>query len=513
MIAGLHARISALRGGRRLVVAAVAGAALALAQPPLSWPVVLFAALPVLLWLLDGTDGSWAAFRVGWIAGAAHFAASLFWIVSPFMVEPEVFGWMAPFAVAGMAGGLALFWGTAFALARRFGGRGVWRVLALAGFWTLAEYARSHVLTGFPWGLVAYAWVETPVMQAVSLVGPHGLGLLTLLAALLPAAGDWRPVAVAAMLVAAGAGFGVWRLAQPLPERAQPVVVRLVQPDADQALKWDPAMAAVFRDRLLTYSATLADPLPDVTIWPETAVPFVLGYAPDEQAVAAGSVGPEGRLVLGITRLERTAEADRWFNALAVLAPDGTLQAVYDKHHLVPFGEYIPEARLVAKLGLPGLETMTGSGFTPGPGPRLIDVPGLPPFLPLICYEAIFPQGMHAPEGRPEWLVQVTNDAWFGTISGPYQHLAQARARAIEQGLPLARAANTGISAMVDPMGRVLARLALGEAGFVDTPLPVALPPTVYSRYGDGPAIITLVTILGLTVLNFYGGTLAIARR
>lgn len=518
----LRARIAALRGAGRLSLAAAAGAVMALAQPPFSWPVMLFVALPVLLWLLAGTERPGAAFRLGWAAGAGHFAAALFWIVSPFMVEPEIYGWMAPFALAGMAGGMALFWALPFALARfwasrwtepRWGGGGTTLVLALACFWALSDYARSHILTGFPWGLIAYAWIETPVMQAVSLVGPHGLGVLTLVAGLLPGLWRWRPVALAAGLVAAGVGFGTWRLAQPLPDRATPVTVRLVQPDADQALKWDPAMAALFRDRLLTFSAAAADPAPDVTIWPETAVPFVLDYAPEAQAQAAASVGRDGRLVTGITRLVRTPDADRWFNALAVLAPDGTVQAIYDKHHLVPFGEYIPKAAWVAKLGLPGLETMTGGGFTAGPGPHLVTVPGLPPFLPLICYEAIFPHGLRAPEGRPEWLVQVTNDAWFGTLSGPYQHLAQARSRAIEQGLPLARAANTGISAMVDPMGRILVSLQLGEAGFVDTTLPAALSPTPYARYGDVPALILIVAVLGLTLINFYHGVFTIARR
>lgn len=496
-----------------MLLAAAAGAAMALAQPPLSWPVVLFAALPLLLWLLDGTDGPGAAFRLGWAAGTGHFAAALFWIVSPFMVEPQVFGWMAPFALAGMAGGMALFWAVPFAVARRVTPTGAGRVLALAALWTLSDYARSHILTGFPWGLTGYAWIETPVAQVAALIGPHGLGLLTLTAGLLPGLGGWRPTALAAALVAAAMGFGAWRLAQPLPARAEPVTVRLVQPDADQALKWDPEMAAVFRARLLTFSAEPADPAPDVTIWPETAVPFVLGYAPEAQAEAAASVGPQGRLILGITRLVRTAEADRWFNALAVLAPDGSVQAVYDKHHLVPFGEYIPKAAWVARLGLPGLETMTGSGFTAGPGPHLITVPGLPTFLPLICYEAIFPHGLRAPEGRPDWLVQVTNDAWFGTLSGPYQHLAQARSRAIEQGLPLARAANTGITAMVDPLGRIRAKMDLGEAGFIDTPLPAPLSPTAYSRYGDIPALILIAAVLGLTVINFYGSVFPIARR
>jgi apolipoprotein N-acyltransferase len=256
-------------------------------------------------------------------------------------------------------------------------------------------------------------------------------------------------------------------------------------------------MEAEFYRRHLELTRAPADPRPDVVIWSETAVPFVLGQAPELQAESAAAALP-GTLVLGIRRTEEGA----WFNSLAVLAPDGTATAVYDKHHLVPFGEYIPLAGWLARLPL---ETLTQAGFSAGPGPRLLAAPGIPPFLPLICYEAIFPGGLRA-DGRPAWLVQVTNDAWFGTASGPYQHFAQARVRAIEQGLPLARAANTGISAMVDPFGRVLARLDLGETGYVDALLPGELPPTWYSRIGDLPGLTAVGIIFGLTLANFYGG-------
>jgi apolipoprotein N-acyltransferase len=504
------ARVAALTGLRRLALAAAAGAATALAQPPVSWPAVLFLALPVLLWLLDGTPGPRAAFAVGWAAGAGHFAAALFWIVEPFLVQPEIFGWMAPFALAGMAGGLALFWAAPFALARAWWPPGMWRVLLLASLWTLAELARAHVLTGFPWGLVAYGWVETPVIQAVALFGPHALGLLTLVAALLPGLRSWRALAAAAALVAAGWGFGAWRLAQPAPERPEPLVVRLVQPDADQALKWQPGMQQEFYERHLGLSR--AGPRPDVTVWSETAVPFPLEGSPELLAESAAAAAP-GTLVLGIQRSEPGPEGRRWYNSLAVLGPDGGPVAVYDKHHLVPFGEYIPRADWVARLGVPGLRTLTSGGFSAGSGPHVVVAPGVPPFLPLICYEAIFPQELRAPEGRPEWLLQVTNDAWFGSASGPYQHFAQARVRAIEQGLPLARAANTGISAMVDPFGRVLARLELGEMGYVDAALPGALPATPYARSGDLFTLIAIAAILGLTVINFYGGVLRTPRR
>jgi apolipoprotein N-acyltransferase len=250
-----------------------------------------------------------------------------------------------------------------------------------------------------------------------------------------------------------------------------------------------------------------------VTIWSETAVPFVLGHAPELLAQSAASTGADGRLILGIRRVEAAPEGDRWFNSLAVLDPDGTAAAVYDKHHLVPFGEYVPLSGLIARLGLPALTTLTRGGFTAGSGPHLVAAPGVPPFLPLICYEAIFPDALSAPEGRAEWLVQVTNDAWFGEASGPWQHFAQARVRAIEQGLPLARAANTGVSAMIDPYGRVVASLGLDEAGYLDAVLPGPLPPTLYARYGDLSALIAIAGLLGLTVSIFYGGIFLKLRR
>lgn len=493
-------RVAALSGVRRYVFAAALGASTALAQPPVSWPVVLFLALPPLAWLLDGSRTWRRALLLGWVAGTAHFAAALSWIVDPFLVEPEIFGWMAPFALAGMAGGMALFWAAPFALARAFWPAGPRRILALAALWALADLTRAYVLTGFPWGLPAYAWVETPVIQTVALFGPHLLGFLTLAAALLPATMSRPGIVVAIALVAAGWGYGAWRLSQPLPPRSPAVTVRLVQPDADQAMKWKPGMAQAFYERHLALTA--AEPRADITVWSETAAPFLLERSPDLLAESAAAAAP-GRLILGIERSEPgPGGTTRWFNSLAVLDGEGRPLAIYDKHHLVPFGEYIPLAGLVARLGITALSTLTGGGFTPGDGPHRLSVSGVPPFVPLICYEAIFPQDLAAPEGRPEWLLQVTNDAWFGTTSGPYQHLAQARVRAIEQGLPLARAANTGISAMVDPYGRVVAKLDLGEMGVVDTTLPSALAPTPYSLTGDLLALIAIVSILGLTLIN-----------
>jgi apolipoprotein N-acyltransferase len=516
---------AALEPAARAVAALVIGASLALAQPPVSQPWVLFLALPLLLWLVQGARGGWGGAGIGWLAGTGYFAAALHWIWEPFQVDADLHGWLAPFALAGMAGGLALFWAAAFGIARQLGTEGLAGALRLGALLAAAEVARSTVLTGFPWALVGYAWVETPVIQATALVGIQGLGFLTLLAALAVGAGlplggrlsgryggRLGAAAVAGLLVAAGWGYGAWRLAQLAPERAEPFVVRIVQPNAPQHLKWQPDMQAVFYQRHLEMTAA-EGPMgrPDIVVWSETAVPFVLGFADEYQAEIAEAAGG-APVVLGIMRVELLEFEENWFNSLAILGEGGRTKAVYDKHHLVPFGEFIPLQQAIRRIGGPTIETLTRGGFTPGEGPHLVGAPGVPAFLPLICYEAIFPRHMWAPEGRPEWLVQVTNDAWFGTVSGPFQHYAQNRVRAIEQGLPLVRVANTGISAVVDPMGREVVRIGLGEAGFADAELPGPLAPTLFARTGERPALIAIILVFGLTFIKIRSGFWASTR-
>ena len=407
---------------------------------------------------------------------------------------------MAPFALVGMAGGLALFWAAPFALARALWPPGRRRVLVLAALWTLADFARAHVLTGFPWGLLGYAWVETPVIQAAALVGPHMLGLPD--AGRGAAAGARAPgarLAAAAALVAAGWGFGAWRLAQPVPERAEPLVVRLVQPERRPAAEVAPGMAAgVLRP------AAGADPragraAPDVVIWSETAVPFVLGRArrcrPSAAAAAApGAAGPRH------PARRAGAGGDAWFNSLAVLGPDGTPAAVYDKHHLVPFGEYIPLARLARAARPAGArdadaERLHAPGrAAAGRGARPAAVPAADLLRGDLPARAAGPRGPAGVAGAGDQRRLVRRG------SGPYQHFAQARVRAIEQGLPLARAANTGISAMVDPFGRVVARLGSGEVGYVDAsfrPHCRRRPTPVLRRF---TALMRSCSIFGLTV-------------
>jgi apolipoprotein N-acyltransferase len=454
----------------------------ALGHAPLYlWPLTVLG-LAGLVRLVAG-----AARGAGWIGllgGTGYGVVALSWIVEPFLIEPEVYGWMAPFALVFMGLGLGAFWALAAWGARvlPFGNR----AMGFAATLTAVEFLRGHILTGFPWAMPGHVWISTPVAQLGAFVGPTGLTLgVMVLAAALSALRLWPGVLAGAGLAVAW-GFGLWVLAQPMPvDRG--AVLRLVQPNAEQALKWDPDQARVFFDRLLTASA--AEPRVDLVIWPETALPYLLERHAELAPMIAGAAG--GAVVaLGAQR----AEGSQFWNSLVVIGPDGTVGQSYDKHHLVPFGEYIPLGDLAFRLlGLRAFAAQEGAGYTAGAGPALIDFgPEMGLALPLICYEAVFPQDVNAAPARAGWLLQITNDAWFGTISGPFQHADQARMRAIEQGLPLVRVANTGVTAVYDARGRLRASLPFGVEAHLDAALPGPLAPTPFARWGEAPALVLL---------------------
>ncbi|WP_353349460.1 apolipoprotein N-acyltransferase [Aquicoccus sp. SU-CL01552] len=475
----------------RMAIAALIGAVGAMGLAPIgAWPATVLA-LVLLPPLLIACTTPRAAALTGWAFGTGWFAHGLFWIVEPFLVEPERYGWMAPFALVFLAGGLALFWGAAAWAAHRFARGPAGRTAALAVTLSLAEFGRAYLLTGFPWAAPAQVWVDTPVAQLLAWIGPQGLGLATLAVALTPglalARGRGKRTLVLSCLPAAVLAVAAYAAASGGPPvTATGATVRLVQPNAPQHQKWDPAHIPIFFKRQIDFTA--AEPRPDLVVWPESAVPVALNdAAPTLARIAQSARGAE--VVLGIQRF------DGWrvYNSLIRLDGAGEVAGIYDKHHLVPFGEYVPLGDLAARFGLYGFAAQEGQGYSAGPGPRLLDLGALGSALPLICYEAVFPQDVNAAPQRPSLLLQVTNDAWFGTRSGPYQHLAQARMRAIEQGLPLARAANTGISAMIGPRGEVIDSIPLGQAGYVDVTLPAPLPPTLYARSGDWPVLLLLL--------------------
>jgi len=445
-------------------------------------------------WLIMHTRTVGRAFWSGWAFGLGYFGLTLHWIVEPFFVDAARHGWMAPFALFFTATGFALFWGVAAAVARRIA-TGPWGfALAWSGAMALTELARGKILTGFPWALPGYQWVDMHVVHLAAWIGPFGLTLVTVLLPALAAAyvagreqRGWIALGVAAPLALMGVGILIEP--SPLPEADGPMV-RLVQPNAPQHLKWHPDHVMTFYERQVQFTAAPGDPA--LVVWPETAIPWRLANADPalEQISAAAGDAP---VVLGLQR----TEGETWLNSLIALDADGAQTALYDKHHLVPFGEYMPLGDLLRRVGITGLAENIGGGFAAGPGPTVIDLPGIGVGLPLICYEAIFPRNIRGAE-RPDFLIHITNDAWFGERVGPQQHLAQARMRAVEFGLPVMRAANTGISAMIDAQGRVTHSLDLGLAGYVDAPLPSAGPETVYARVGDWP-----IGAVGLLLLIF----------
>ena len=475
------------------------GGAAGLGQVPFALPWATLAALAVIMWHYQGVSRGWSVFALGWLFGIGYFALTLHWIVEPFQVDVARHGWMAPFALIFMAGGLALFWGAAFALARRIG-PGLWPLVVV---WTGAEIARSVVLTGFPWALIGHVWSETPLVQIIAVTGQHALTLMTLalVAVVVWAAGfGWSRMLALPVTVCAGLVAGwLWLDPGPAPEAvADAPVIRLVQPNVPQAEKWDPDLMPVHMRRLLDLSGGGA--VPAVVVWPETAVPYLLEYSADvlELAVDATRGAP---LITGIQR----REGERYYNALALVDRTGQVADLYDKVHLVPFGEYVPFGEVLSRFGISGLAASEGGGFSAGPEGKLIQIPGVGMAWPLICYEGIFaPQVASAPT-RPRLLLLVTNDAWFGALAGPYQHFALGRLRAIEQGLPMVRAANTGVSAVIDGKGRVLGQLDLNTAGALDIPLPAVLSPTIYARLADWPVIVLLCVLLSGVLIRARG--------
>ncbi len=483
-------RLSGLTRPARLTLPFALGAAAGLGQVPFGLPWATVAALAVLIWL-GVPVGARAGFARGWLAGFGYFLVTVHWIFNPFLVDPGRHGWMAPFGLIFMTGGLALFWGAAF------GGASVLRrpgalIPALAA----AELLRSYIFTGFPWALIGHIWIGGGLGQSAAWWGAHGLTLLTLIAAGLVALAAARPtaagkvLAILPLLALLAADLALAPGPAPEPDPEAPVI-RLVQPNVAQADKDNPEEIPLYSRRLLDLSAEPG--APDLVIWPETALPWLLDSMTDVLPVIAAA-GQGAPVVMGTMR----GEGRFYYNSLVLLDPDGAVAATYDKHHLVPFGEYVPFGDLMASIGIHGLAAAEGGGYAEGPGPAVIDIAGVGTAMPLICYETIFPQEILAAPTRPRFLMVVTNDAWFGRFAGPYQHLALGRLRAIETGLPMVRAANTGVSAVIDAKGRIIDSLPLGISDRIDAALPQALPPTPYSRSGDWPAVVLVALWLAL---------------
>ncbi|MGB0960597.1 MAG: apolipoprotein N-acyltransferase [Halocynthiibacter sp.] len=449
------------------------GVLTALAQVfPDLWFVSLFGLFVAFTYVKRGEFG----FKSGFLFGFGYFLTSLNWIASPFFVDAAQHGWMAPFAVAAMASGGALFWGAAGWGARRLS----LGPIGFAVFLALAEFLRGHLFGGFPWALIGYIWVETPILQLAASVGPYGLTLITV-------------VGVAAMATAVraksylGGGLCVlawltlWGLGlalRPATEFSQHTV-RLIQPNAPQHEKWNTDKIPVFFERALSLTRAKGQQAPDVVVWPETSVAPLLNFArPELQDIAGAAAGAP--VLLGALR----SEYPFYYNSAALIDGAGDLISTYDKTRLVPFGEYVPFGSALKSIGVTALAAPENYGFIANEDPQLMAIPMLGHAKVLICYEAVFPRFVRKGP-RPDLLVQITNDAWFGAYIGPFQHLTQARFRAVEMGVPVLRAANTGISAIIAPNGALTQASEMNEAAFVDGHVPLARGETLWSRFGN----------------------------
>lgn len=502
-VRAVAAYVAAARGWRRAVLAFILGATAVLALPPIYVVPALVPAFVGVVWLLDGARTWRQALLTGFLFGWGYFTAGLYWVANALLTKPEQFGLVAPLAPVALAALLAPYVAVACALSRLAPRPGVGRVLTFAASWTVMEWVRSWMFTGFPWNLIGTVWAFSDAMvQPASVIGVYGLSLATVVAAAMPAAlvcsgatglRRWRPLGAALLVLASFLGFGLVRLAAiGSVGIVEGVNFRLVQGNIPQNLKWRRDLVDAHLRAQAELGALPGNPPPTVVIWSEAAAPLFLAHDTERLRMLGSFTPPGGLTILGTLRT--TSPGTRPFqvwNSALVIDDTGTIIAHYDKAHLVPFGEYMPLRSVL------GLNSVAGGSmdFSRGPGLQTLRLPGLPPVGPLICYEVIFPGQVARRDDRPRWLLNLTNDGWYGRSAGPYQHLVAARLRAVEEGLPLVRVANTGISAIIDPLGRVTSTLGLGERGVVDGPLPQALSrPTPFAITGVWP-------VLGLTLM------------
>ena len=483
---------------RQRALALVLGAIATLALPPVGWVPALIVAFSGLLVLTRNARRVVPAFALGWWFGLGHFTSGLYWIAIAFTVDSDRFAWFIPFAALGLPAILSIYTGLTLALLTLARVEGVGRVLAFSVLWTGSEWLRGHLFTGFPWNIAGNVWTEIPeILQTASAIGAWGLTLITVLIASLPAA--WghpyarRAIALGIIALGTGWGYGHWRLSTAVETDVSGVRIRLVQASVPQDLKWEADQRIATLVKYLTLTRTPADVPPTLVVWPETAIPFLVESEPEVLKAMAAAAPAEGAIVTGTLRLRRQTPPLVFANGLIAVDSGARVIADYDKAHLVPFGEYTPLPWLLGWI-----PALPGGSMEPGPGLKSLRLPGAPAAGALICYEVIFPGQVIATDDRPRWLLNLTNDAWYGHSSGPYQHFAIARMRAVEEGLPVVRAAQNGISGAIDPYGRVVRSLGLDEVGVVDVDLPASLPPTIYTRWREAPVAAIALLLLFL---------------
>lgn len=509
MMSKALASVISVRPWRALAAAFFLGALGTLAFEPFSWFFMVFFSIIGLLWLLNTSqlNSKKHAFAIGWWFGFGHFTTGLYWIAFALGVNLEQFWWLIPFSVLGLPAILSLFIAPITLLTRIFALKGLGQAIIFSMLWAVFEWLRGHLFTGLPWNLIAYTWIPYESMsQAFSIFGAYGFGLITVFsAALLYCAftsNTFKNGSVYALVALSFClslwGFGKWRLSHAENGMVPGIYLRLVQPNIPQKIKWDPRQLDKSVEHILGLASSSTEKEITHILLPESALPFLIEHDHKRREILAKIIPSKGALVTGGIHLKRHSSSHiQIWNSVFIITAEGKIREIYDKSHLVPFGEYIPMRSLFPN----SFKKITAGSvdFSFGPGIRTLKVEGLPPFSPLICYEGIFPGEVKAKEGEPpQWLYNGTNDAWYGDTSGPHQHLAINRARAIEEGLPCMRVANTGISAVIDTYGRVRASLPLNTTGVIDTQLPLPSPlPTLYSLYGDAIFWVILGIFLG----------------
>lgn len=495
------AGLRSLQGMRRSLLLIALGGLCGWFFSPYNYWAVSLLSFPLFLFLSENTKGR-SAFACGWAFGFGYFLLGLYWISNAMLVDIGDLWWMYPFAMAGLPALLALFWGAALWGLQKLGTQGLKRALLFTVIFALTEWLRGHLLTGLPWLMLGYLWVDVEVVRSMAAVaGIYGLTQWALLLAALPyafiqSASKRERVAVLALAllwtllpVASAHYVGL------LPvQSVETLKIRLIQPNVEQSMKFNPASREANFARLLEMTAKPGDY--QVALWPESATSYLLDERPDLRARIAQALPTGGYLVSGVVHRDGFGA---FYNSVQVFDSHAATRATYDKQHLVPFGEFIPFHEY---LPLPAIAA--GINFSAGPGPKTLLVDAVPGFSPLVCYDVIFP-GRISGIPNPQWLLNVTNDAWYGNSHGPYQHLDISRLRAVEEGRPLVRVANSGISAVISIKGNIEAKIPLSTAGLEDYRLGIQTIDTPYAQYGD-----LMFAIFTILLLSF---TLALARK
>ncbi len=521
-------RFANLHGWRHHGLVFLLGALTSLALPPANfWPMI-FITIPIFISILDDRalmnslpiTRFKAGFASGWWLAFGYFVTSLYWIGASMLVEADKFAIFIPLAVLALPAGLAIFWGLAVGLCLMVWQKGPLRIVVLASFLAGFEWLRGHVFTGFPWNTIGYISDGFEgINQLASIIGVYGLSFLIILWAGIPVCftekkSTWVFGLALTLTLISSVLWGMQRESQALVSHKEttlkkPVIIRIVQANIAQIQKWDPQYKQANINLYFSLSQAKNNGLSlsnvDILVWPESALPLLYQESLDVQNRINAILPKRTLLIMGALRRDLTKRDAKGrsyaYNSVLAINNNGQTLASYDKSHLVPFGEYLPGEKILAPLGIRKIVDVP-YGFNAGPGASTISISGYPPFSSMICYEIIFPRDVIDAKNRPKWIVNVTNDAWFGNTAGPYQHLVQARFRAIETGLPVVRAANTGISALIGPYGDVSSQLKLGQQGVLDVVLPEPIAETLYSRYGDGPFFLLLfciLIVLGLT--------------